>query len=574
MTKEILDKAAKWTGSEYDDETRRQVQDLIDNDPKELEDAFYKDLEFGTGGLRGVMGPGTNRMNKYTVAIATQGLANYINKEIPGTKCVAIAHDSRNNSHLFARKAAEVMAANGIKVYLFPELRPTPQLSFAIRFFKCVSGIVITASHNPKEYNGYKVYWSDGAQIVAPHDKGIIEEVRKITSPEQVVSGAPENLIEIIGREFDEKYRDVLLAEMCNPEVVKRQKDMKIVYTPLHGTGITQVPATLEQMGFEAVHIVEEQATPDGNFPTVESPNPEEKAALELALELGRKVDAEIILGTDPDCDRVGIAVKDLDGSYILLNGNETCTLLTHYLLEQHTKNGTLPANGYVCRTIVTTELIDKMAADYNVGCYVTLTGFKHIATVIRELEGKEKFIGGGEESYGYMIGDKVRDKDAAVTAAMLCEIAAWAVDKGSSLYRELIEIYKKYDYYKESLVSLVRKGKSGAAEIEAIMKGYRQNPPAELAGSEVLKICDYQENCVLDVRSKTTETTGQPRSNVMQFYLADGSKITVRPSGTEPKIKYYFSVHTPLEGVEEFAGARANLEKRLEALSDEFVQP
>ena len=572
MDAAILDKARFWTSDAFDENTRTEVQDLIDNDPKNLEDAFYKGLEFGTGGLRGLMGAGTNRMNSYTVAMATQGLANYINKNVDGEKSIAIAHDPRNNSHLFARKAAEVMAANGIKAYLFPDLRPTPELSFAVRHFKCTAGIVVTASHNPKEYNGYKVYWSDGAQIVAPQDKAIIEEVAKITSPTQVAGDVKPDLIEIIGENIDQIYRDTLKKESIHPEIIAAEKDMPIVYTSIHGTGITQVPQLLTDLGFENVHIVKEQEKPDGDFPTVHSPNPEEKAALDLALDLAKKVDAEILMGTDPDADRVGIAVKDLDGEMVLLNGNETVSMLVYYQLSQLEEMGKLPKNGFVCRTIVTTELTDKIAAYFDTACYVTLTGFKYIAAKIRDLEGKEKFIGGGEESYGYMIGDEVRDKDAVVTCAMLCEIAAWAKNKDSSFYQEMINMYVQFGFYREGLVSIVRKGKDGAEEINNIMTGYRNETPKVIAGSEVVEMRDYLNDEIINFKTGEKGKTHQPESNVIQFYLADGSKVTARPSGTEPKIKFYFSVNAELKSAEDFESTRSKLDKRIEELKDAFI--
>lgn len=572
MESKTLDRAKTWLGNEFDDQTRKEVQELIDNDPKTLEDAFYMDLEFGTGGLRGIMGPGTNRMNAYTVSMATQGLANYINREVKGEKSVAIAHDCRRNSHVFARKAAEVLAGNGIRVYLFPDLRPTPVLSFAVRHFGCTSGIVVTASHNPKEYNGYKVYWNDGGQIVPPHDKGIIEEVRKVKSPRDVAWGADSELIEIIGPELDEVYQNTMIKESIFPEAVKVQHDMPIVFTNLHGTAVTHMPGFLSKMGFTNVHRVASQDKPDGNFPTVHSPNPEERAALDEALRLGEKIGAEIVLGTDPDADRVGIAVKNLDGNLELLNGNQTCTILTWYLLQGRKMQNALPANGFVCRTIVTTELIDKIAEDFNVNCYSTLTGFKWIAEKIRELEGKEQFIGGGEESYGYMIGDAVRDKDAIVTAGLLCEVAAWARTQRKSFYELLVDVYAKYGFYSEDLVSITKKGKDGAAEIRAMMEAFRNDIPKMLAGSEVLEMRDYQTGTIVNTKTGERSETGLPKSNVIQFYLADGSKVTARPSGTEPKIKFYFSIHTELDGIDDFTEKKSKLEARIDALKEAFV--
>jgi phosphoglucomutase len=520
------------------------------------------------------MGAGTNRMNVYTVSMATQGLANYINRTVTDAeKSIAIAYDCRINSPLFAETAAKVMAANGIKAYLFEELRPTPELSFAVRQLGCTAGIVITASHNPKEYNGYKVYWNDGAQIIDPHDKLIIEEVRKIKSPADVKTDGDKNLIVDIGEEMDDLYQKTLMKEIINPEVIKAQHEMEIVYTSIHGTGITQIPSMLTELGFTNVNIVSEQADPDGEFPTVESPNPEEQPALALALELGEKMEAEIILGTDPDADRVGIAVKDLDGKYVLLNGNETGAMLTYYLLSQRKEKGTLPANGFVCSTIVTTELIDRIADKFNIPCYTTLTGFKHIAAVIRKKEGQEKFIGGGEESYGYMIGDNVRDKDAVMTSVVLCEIAAWAKSKGSSFYQELINMYIDLGLYREALVSLVKKGRDGAEIISSIMDGYRNNTPTSIAGSDVVEMRDFLSGEIKNFKDGTTGKTTVPKSNVIQFYLADGSKITARPSGTEPKIKYYFSLHADIDSNETFVEMRDKLNRRIEELKAAFVQ-
>jgi phosphoglucomutase len=573
METNTLQRAKRWLDPAYDEDTRREVQDMIDNDPKLLEDAFYIDLEFGTGGLRGVMGAGTNRMNNYTVGNATQGLANYINaQDTTAKKAVAIAHDCRNNSHVFARKAAEVLAANGIEVYLFPELRPTPVLSFAVRHFQCTAGIVVTASHNPPEYNGYKVYWSDGGQIVPPHDKGIIAEVRKVNSPAQVASKVDNSLIHIIDTDLDEAYQAAIFKQCINLDAVQAQHQMPIVFTNLHGTAVTQVPAFLERMGFTNIHSVASQEKPDGNFPTVASPNPEERAALDESLKLGKQVDAEIIVAFDPDCDRVGIAVKNLDGELELLNGNQTATVLTWYLLEQHKRKGSLPANGFVCSTIVTSELINDIAAHYGVDCHVTLTGFKWIADVIRRLEGTAKFIGGGEESYGFMIGDAVRDKDAVVTAGLLCEVAAYAKEQGSSFYQMMVEMYAQFGYYREALVALVKKGKDGAAEIRAIMDAYRADTPKVLAGSEVLEVRDYQTGEIRNLKSGSTLPTGIPASNVIQFYLADGSKVTARPSGTEPKIKFYFSLNTKIAGREDFDAATKKLEARIAELKEAFV--
>lgn len=562
---DYLKKAELWTGDGFDEITREEVRKMMKNDPKELEDSFYKDLDFGTGGLRGIMGAGSNRINNYTISMATQGLANYIQKNFPNEEVsVAIAHDCRNNSHLFARKTAEVFAANGIKVYLYPDLRSTPQLSYTIRHLGCKAGVVITASHNPKEYNGYKVYWEDGAQIIAPHDKNIITEVRKITSPSMVATKVKDELIEIVSSEIDKEYRKTVLGLIKNKGAIKQEEDINIVFTALHGTGITQIPDLLADAGFKNVFLVESQSKPDGNFPTVESPNPEEKAALAKALKLGIKKNAEIILGTDPDADRVGIAVRDLNNEFILLNGNEAATLLVYYSLSQMNKEIKDP---FICKTIVTTELLDRIAEGFSIPCYNTLTGFKYIAEKIRELEGKKQFIAGGEESYGYLIGDFVRDKDANSAALVFCEIAAWAKNKGSSFYKELIEIYVKFGFYKEALVSITKKGKSGAEEISAIMESFRKAPPQEIAGSKVLRIADYFNSVNRDIQNEKEEKIELEKSNVLQFFLDDGSKITARPSGTEPKIKFYFSVNAKLNDKSEFDAKSGELQNRLDQL-------
>ena len=574
MNKEIEQKAKKWLSKGFDEETKQEVEALLKGDPKILEDAFYKDLEFGTGGLRGVMGVGTNRMNIYVVGMATQGLANYINlqKKKGDNPSVAIAFDSRINSALFAKTAAEVLSANGIKAFLFQELRPTPQLSFAVRHFGCTSGIVITASHNPKEYNGYKVYWKDGGQVVSPQDAGIIAEVRKVDGPSKVKWDANQELIELVDEKIDAAYLQTIFNQSLNPAAIMKQAQMPIVFTSLHGTGITQMPEALEGLGFKNVHIVPEQSEPDGDFPTVHSPNPEEKAALDLALKLAGKIKAGILLGTDPDSDRVGIAVPDQKGEMVLLNGNETSAVLTYYLLSEQKRQGILPENPLVCRTIVTTELIDLIAEDFGAFPAVTLTGFKYIAELIGRFEGQKKFVGGGEESYGYLIGDAVRDKDAIITGALLCELAAWAVNKGSSLYQELIDIYVRYGYYREALVSLEKKGKDGAVEIEAIMEGYRNNPPTKLAGTAVREVRDYYTGTIKNLQDGSTRLTGLPKSDVVQFALADGSIVTARPSGTEPKIKFYFSLKAKLKSAGEFEKIRKELDERIAIFKEAFV--
>jgi len=503
------------------------------------------------------------------VGMATQGLANYLKEVYSGEEeiRVAIAHDSRNNSNYFARIASEVLSANGISVFLFEDLRPTPELSFAVRYLRCHSGIVITASHNPKEYNGYKVYWNDGAQLVPPHDKNVMAEAHKITSFEQVNFNGDNLKINLIGELIDTAYLETMAAYTLDPEVIARHRDLKIVYTPLHGTGITLVPKGLKQFGFTDVHIVEAQATPDGNFPTVKSPNPEETTAMEMALQLAREINADVILATDPDADRIGVGVKDLDGKYILLNGNQTAALLTYYLIKQWQAKGKLTGKEYIVKTIVTSELISDIAKGANVEYFDVLTGFKWIAEVIHKLEGKKTFIGGGEESYGYMIGEFVRDKDAVVSSCMLAECAAWAADKGITLYRLLIGIYVEYGLFKEKLVNVVRKGISGQAEIKAMMDNYRANPPKALAGSKVALVKDYLLQKSTDLDTGKVQAITLPKSDVLQFFLEDGSKISVRPSGTEPKIKYYFSIKAKLNRFEDFKAEDIKLEAKVEEI-------
>ncbi|WP_298712903.1 phospho-sugar mutase [uncultured Chitinophaga sp.] len=550
MDANILSKAEQWLHGGYDAETVSTVEKLIKENPDEITDAFYRNLEFGTGGLRGVMGVGTNRMNKYTVGTATQGFANYLNKSFPDGVKVAIAHDSRNNSRFFAEVTANVMAANGIKVYLFESLRPTPELSFAIRHLGCQGGIVITASHNPREYNGYKAYWNDGAQLVPPHDKNVIAEVEKIEGIGEVKWTGWEENITLIGKEMDEAYLAMLKSLSVYPEVVAKQHALKIVYTPIHGTGITLVPEILQRFGFTNVHVVEEQARPDGNFPTVVYPNPEESEAMSIGLKKAAELDADILLGTDPDSDRVGIAVKDHTGKWILLNGNQTAVLLFNYIVEARKSKGLSKPNDYICKTIVTSDLIDVFAASNQITCYNTLTGFKWIADLIRRKEATENFVCGGEESYGYMIGDNVRDKDAIASVAMICEMAAYAKNEGRSLYEQLIDIYLRYGFYKESLISITKKGMKGAEEIAEMMTRYRENPPAVINGSKVVKIFDYEQQFVTTLATGEKEKLDLPKSNVLQFLLEDGSRISARPSGTEPKIKFYFSVHETLDSV------------------------
>ncbi|HEV7348657.1 phospho-sugar mutase [Telluribacter sp.] len=576
----VQEKVNTWLEGNYDIDTKAVIQDLIDSEKTtELTDAFYKDLEFGTGGLRGLIGIGSNRMNRYTLGAATQGLANYLNKTFAGeTIKVAIAHDCRIKSDEFARITADIFSANGIKVYLFESLRPTPELSFAIRLLDCHSGVVVTASHNPKEYNGYKAYWVDGSQVVAPHDKNIIDEVNAITSIDDINFEGNESLIEKIGSSVDEKYLDHLLTLSISKDAIARQKDLKIVFTPIHGTGVMLVPALLERLGFENVTVIEEQAEPNGNgqFPTVVYPNPEESEAMNMALEKAREIDADLVMGTDPDADRVGIGAKNHHGELQLLNGNQTASLLIYYLLNAWKESGKLTGNQFVCKTIVTTDLIDNMADAYGVKCYNTLTGFKYIAQVIREKEGLEQFIGGGEESYGYLIGDAVRDKDAIASCGMIAELTAYAKDKGLSLFDMLMEIYKQFGFYYEGLISLTKKGKSGADEIQQMMADFRANPPKTLAGSEVIRMDDYKALITTDLRNGTryeipSGKMGIESSNVLQFFTTDGTKFTCRPSGTEPKIKFYVGVRAPFEKKEDFDAVYASLKDKVKAIGDEL---
>lgn len=535
---DYMENAKSWILGDYDEATKEAVHQLIDSgDMAALEDAFYRKLEFGTGGLRGKMGVGTNRMNKYTVGMATQGLANYILKNVPGENhSVCISFDSRNNSAEFARITAHVLANNGISVWLYDRLRPIPLLSFAVRTKKATAGVMITASHNPKEYNGYKVFWSDGAQIISPVDKDIVAEVNKITDPSMVKFEPGDKCAEItlMGDEMDEAYMDAVTTLMLSPESVARHSDMKIVYTPLHGSGVRIVPELLDRVGFKHILHVPEQDISDGNFPTVQSPNPENGEALTMAIAVADRENADLVLATDPDADRVGIAVRDDKGKMVLLNGNQTGSILTYYILRRRHEKGTLTPGCYCVKTIVTTELIRAICEKYGVKVYNVLTGFKFIADVVRNNEGKGEFVCGGEESYGFNVGEYVRDKDAPISCAMVAECAAWAADQGKTLYELLQDIYREFGYYREALVSLVREGKTGAEEIAAIMVDMRNNPPKSLAGTPVAKVVDYLK----------TEETGLPASNVLQFYSAEGDVVSVRPSGTEPKIKFYFGAH------------------------------
>ena len=567
LLKEVRVRAQVWLDGNYDAETKKKVKYLLENDEKELIESFYRDLEFGTGGLRGIMGVGTNRMNIYTVGMATQGLSNYVKNNFRDLKQikVAIAHDSRNNSRLFAVTAAKIFAGNGFKVYLFDALRPTPELSFAIRHFGCQTGIVITASHNPKEYNGYKAYWDDGGQIIAPHDRNIISEVLKIKSVDEVKFDGDESAIEPIGHEFDELYTNEIRKLSLSPEIVARHSDMKIVYTPIHGTGVKLAPLSLQKVGFKNIIHVPEQDVSDGNFPTVHSPNPEETTALAMAIEKAEQEQAEMVMATDPDADRVGIAVKDKKGKFIILNGNQTAALLINYLLTKWSEKGKLKGKEYIVKTIVTTELLADIANKYNVPHFDVLTGFKYIADIIKQHEGKMNFIGGGEESYGYLAGEFVRDKDAIISCTLIAETAAWAKDQGKNLYDMLLDIYLEFGFYKEKLLSVVRKGKEGAEEIQAIMKKYRTSPPDSLGGSKIVKIADYQAREMNDMVKGSTTPIDLPKSNVLQFFTEDGSKISVRPSGTEPKIKFYFSVKTVLSSLTQYETTDKLLEKRIE---------
>jgi phosphoglucomutase len=571
MKTTVLEKAKKWTGDAFDPETRKAVQALINENGNELTESFYRNLEFGTGGLRGIMGVGTNRINIYTVGMATQGLANYLKQSFEGPISVAVAHDSRNNSALFARKTAEVFAANGIRAYLFSELRPTPELSFAIRHLGCKSGVVITASHNPKEYNGYKAYWEDGGQLIAPHDTNVIAEVEKISGPQKVKWNADEALITVVDEVIDRAYIDGLLSLCLSPEAVKAQADLKIVYTSLHGTGGTMVPRCLKEMGFSNIHSVAEQAVPDGNFPTVVSPNPEEAAALKLALEQAEALGADLVMGTDPDADRVGIAVRNLEGKLELLNGNQTGALLTHYLVTRWSELGRLNGYQYVVKTIVTSNLLYNIADAKHVDCHQVLTGFKYIAEFIQEMGEDYQFIFGGEESYGYLAGDLVRDKDAVQSCMLVAEMCAWAKNKGKSLYEVLIDIYVEHDLYVEELVSITKKGKAGVEEINQMMDNFRNNPPQQVGGAKLMAIMDYKLGVLIDLCDEEPSELAYPKSDVMQFEFADGSIVTARPSGTEPKIKFYFSVYAPLKDRSEYESLRESLKQRISTIKSDL---
>jgi phosphoglucomutase len=568
MDAAIQDRVNGWLNGNYDQATKDAIAQLQSDKPDELADAFYRSLEFGTGGLRGIMGVGTNRVNKYTIGMATQGFANYLRKTYGSEEVkVAIAHDSRNNSRFFAETTANVFAANGLKVFLFEALRPTPELSFAIRKLGCKAGVVCTASHNPKEYNGYKAYWNDGGQLVPPHDSNVIKEVEAITDVNAVKwEGAAAN-ITLIGKEMDDAYMDMVKGLSVYPDVIAKQKDLKIVYTPIHGTGITLVPETLKRFGFNNVHIVEEQSTPDGNFPTVGYPNPEESETMAIGLQKAKDLGADILLGTDPDADRVGIGVKNHKGEWVLMNGNQTAVLAFTYMMEARKAKGIAQPNDMVITTIVTTEMINRVAEQNDVACYNVLTGFKWIAEKIKELEGKKNYVIGGEESFGLMIGNQIRDKDAVSAVALMCEMAAYEKNQGKTLFDKMIELYIKYGFYYENLISITKKGMNGQKEIAEMMEGFRKNPPASIAGAQVTTLLDYQLQKGTNLTTGETWTIDLPKSNVLQFITADGTKISARPSGTEPKIKFYFSVNTRLDRKEDFDAVFAALEKKIEEI-------
>ena len=570
LIKQCTEKAQKWLAPEYDAETQAEVKRMLENpDKTDLIEAFYKDLEFGTGGLRGIMGVGSNRMNIYTVGAATQGLSNYLNKCFAGKDniSVVVGYDCRNNSQKFAEISANIFSANGIKVYLFEDMRPTPEMSFAIRRLGCQSGIILTASHNPKEYNGYKAYWDDGAQVLAPHDKGIIDEVNKINSAADIKFEGDKDLIQVIGKEVDDDYLNQVHSISIDPEVIKRQKDLKIVYTPIHGTGMMLIPQSLKLWGFENVHCVAEQMVKSGDFPTVVSPNPENAEALTLAIKLAKEIDADIVMASDPDADRVGMACKDSKGEWVLVNGNQTCLIFLYYIIKNRIAMGKMKGNEFIVKTIVTTELIKKVADKNNIEMYDCYTGFKWIARQIRLNEGIKQYIGGGEESYGFLAEDFVRDKDAVSACSLLAEICAWAKDQGKTLYDILMEIYVEYGFSKELTVNVVKPGKSGADEIKAMMENFRACPPKELGGSQVVLVKDYKTLKATDAAGNATDIDMPEPSNVLQFFTADGTKVSVRPSGTEPKIKFYMEIKGEMGCPKCYASANATATEKAEAV-------
>ncbi|MDD2290228.1 MAG: phospho-sugar mutase [Bacteroidales bacterium] len=572
MDTSIVEKARQWLDPMYDEQTRTEILRLMKEDPVLLEDSFYRNLEFGTGGLRGIMGVGTNRMNRYTVGMVTQGLANYVKKTYPAPYRAAIAFDCRNHSRAFADITARVLAANDFTVYLFEELRPTPELSFAVRKLECHIGVMITASHNPKEYNGYKVYGNDGAQVVAPHDALIIEQVRQVTSPDMVRFTGGGGQVVKLGEEMDHAYLDAILSLVnLSPVEITKFKDIKMVYTPLHGTGVHLIPMAMERMGFTNLIRVPEQEVVDGNFPTVVTPNPEEPEALKLAIERANQTDARLVMATDPDSDRIGVAVRDQDGQMVLLNGNQVAVLLTYYLLEKWNQAGRLEGKEYVVKTIVTTDLIQVLAEHYKVACYNVLTGFKYIAEVIRKNEGKKVFICGGEESYGFNVGEFVRDKDAVISSVLVAEVACWAAARGKTLYDLLKEVYFRFGFFKERMVSRTLKGKDGMEQIKSIMKSLRENPPQQLLDSPVVLIHDYKKSETVDMVSDLRYRISLPQSDVIQFICADNTIVTVRPSGTEPKIKYYYGVRSKLVSEAAFPETEKLMDEKLAALHAVF---
>jgi phosphoglucomutase len=572
MDAAIQERINVWINGNYDQATKDAINKSQKENPDELADAFYQNLEFGTGGLRGIMGIGTNRINKYTIGMATQGFANYLKKTYGSEEVkLAIAHDSRNNSRFFAETTAKVFAANGFKVFLFEALRPTPELSFAIRKLGCKGGVVCTASHNPKEYNGYKAYWNDGGQLVPPHDKNVIKEVEAIKDVSEVKWEGQGDNITLIGTEMDGQYMDMVKELSVYPEVITKQHNLKIVYTPIHGTGIMLVPETLKRFGFTNVTIVSEQVTPNGNFPTVNYPNPEEAETMSIGLAKAKELDADILLGTDPDADRVGIGVKNHKGEWVLMNGNQTAVLAFSYMMEARKAKGIAQPNDMVITTIVTTEMINEVAKQNEVACYNVLTGFKWIAEKIKELDGQKNYVIGGEESFGLMIGNQIRDKDAVSAVALMCEMAAYEKNQGKTLFDKMIELYIKYGFYYENLISITKKGMNGQKEIADMMEGYRSNPPKTISGAEVTTLLDYQLQKGINLATGETWTIDLPKSNVLQFITADGTKISARPSGTEPKIKFYFSVNTKLEKKEDFDAKFEELEGKIKAIIEDM---
>lgn len=565
-------KAQTWLNGNFDEATKAEIKQMMQNDENQLIESFYKELEFGTGGLRGIMGAGTNRMNKYTVGMATQGLANYLKKQYTDGQeiKVAVAYDCRNNSRFFAEVVADIFSANDFRVYLFESLRPTPELSYAIRAKGCHSGVVITASHNPKEYNGFKAYWNDGSQLIEPHDINVVNEAAKVGVNDILFEGKKDK-IETLGAAFDALYLVEVKNLSLNPEAIARQHDMKMVYTPIHGTGVYMVPAALKNLGFTNIIHVPEQDVISGDFPTVHSPNPEEAAALNLAILKAKETDAELVMATDPDSDRVGIAIRDANNEFILVNGNQTAVLLSYYLLSQWSGRGKLTGKEYMVKTVVTTDLINVMADFYQVELFEVLTGFKFIADVIRSLEGQKKYIGGGEESYGYLAGDFVRDKDAISACSLIAEMAAWAKDQGKTLYDILMEIYLQFGLYQEHLISITKKGKSGAEEIQQMMKHFRMSPPDSIAGSDVVTVHDYEEQCTYDQISQLRYAINLPKSNVLQYITQDGTKVSMRPSGTEPKIKFYFSVRGELNNRADYQKVQQELMAKIQKIVQEL---